>query len=209
MSQSVSVEDGVYRVRTNNLCAGFVIQGGKVVACAPILRRQFSYWLRQAKWIAPMPVIFSEKGGRHSTIHHWPSNFFIEPDGTHVEGEFQAEKYRLAGRPFYIAVVKRKPPAEAKRLGSKRKLKMTEDQIIEWNDKRVDIMLELVRRKFTDHPELAAKLIATGNQELVEDNWWHDNFWGNCTCINCFHSGQNWLGETLMQVRRELHEQIR
>jgi hypothetical protein len=38
------MKDGLYRVRTSYLCAGFVVQGGKVVACAPILRKKLSYW---------------------------------------------------------------------------------------------------------------------------------------------------------------------
>ena len=36
--------DGLYRVTTSYLCAGFVVENGRVVACAPILRRKLSYW---------------------------------------------------------------------------------------------------------------------------------------------------------------------
>ena len=36
--------DGLYRVTTAYLCAGFVVENGRVVACAPILRRKLSYW---------------------------------------------------------------------------------------------------------------------------------------------------------------------
>lgn len=36
--------DGVYQVTTPYLCAGFVVENGKVVACAPILRKKFAYW---------------------------------------------------------------------------------------------------------------------------------------------------------------------
>lgn len=36
--------DGLYRVTTSYLCAGFVIEGGLVTACAPILRKKLSYW---------------------------------------------------------------------------------------------------------------------------------------------------------------------
>jgi hypothetical protein len=47
------MRDGLYRVTTPYLCAGFVIRGGHVVACAPILRRKIARWLRRAVWIAP------------------------------------------------------------------------------------------------------------------------------------------------------------
>lgn len=36
--------DGLYRVVTPKLCAGFVVRGGRVISCAPILRRRLAYW---------------------------------------------------------------------------------------------------------------------------------------------------------------------
>lgn len=41
--------DGLYRVTTSYLCAGFVIADGRVVMCAPILRRRLPYWRTIAK----------------------------------------------------------------------------------------------------------------------------------------------------------------
>jgi hypothetical protein len=38
-------EDGLYQITTHYLCAGFVIQAGRVIACAPILRRRLEYWI--------------------------------------------------------------------------------------------------------------------------------------------------------------------
>jgi len=35
------VRDGLYQVTVGSLCAGFVIEGGKVVRCAPVLRKAF------------------------------------------------------------------------------------------------------------------------------------------------------------------------
>lgn len=36
--------DGLYRVRTPYLCAGFVVKNGRVVYCAPVLRNRLPYW---------------------------------------------------------------------------------------------------------------------------------------------------------------------
>jgi hypothetical protein len=44
----LTLPDGLYRVTTPTLCAGFEIRGGVVVECAPILRRKLSYWMRHA-----------------------------------------------------------------------------------------------------------------------------------------------------------------
>jgi hypothetical protein len=38
------MKDGLYRVTTKYLCAGFVIEQEKVVLCAPILRKKLAYW---------------------------------------------------------------------------------------------------------------------------------------------------------------------
>ncbi len=47
------MKDGLYRVTTSYLCAGFIVRGGVVVECAPILKKRLSYWLTKAVWIAP------------------------------------------------------------------------------------------------------------------------------------------------------------
>lgn len=91
-------------------------------------------------------------------------------------------------------------PGKAKRLG--RKVVMRDD----WEFEKVHVMLKLVRKKFEQNHDLAEKLIATGTATLIEGNNWHDNFWGDCSCIKgvCLLTGQNMLGKILMLVREEL-----
>lgn len=93
-------------------------------------------------------------------------------------------------------------PAESKVSG--RKLHLRPD----WDEVRDQIMYEIVLAKFTQNPDLKAKLLATGDEEIIEGTTgWHDNYWGNCECINCKDiPGQNHLGQTLMRVRQELQE---
>lgn len=38
------MKDGLYRVTTLYLCAGFIIENGIVTHCAPILKAKFNYW---------------------------------------------------------------------------------------------------------------------------------------------------------------------
>lgn len=40
--------DGLYRVTTPYLCAGFVVARGRVTTCAPILRKKLAYWMTRA-----------------------------------------------------------------------------------------------------------------------------------------------------------------
>lgn len=40
---------GLYRVETPYLCAGFVVEDGRVTECAPILRKRLAHWLAVAE----------------------------------------------------------------------------------------------------------------------------------------------------------------
>jgi len=69
----------------------------------------------------------------------------------------------------------------------------------DWEEVKLPIMEEIVRAKFEQNKDLAEKLIATGDEELVEGNYWRDCFWGVCN-----GQGENHLGKILMQIRAEL-----
>jgi len=74
----------------------------------------------------------------------------------------------------------------------------------DWDNIKYNLMLKLVRIKFKNN-NLKKLLINTGNEELIEGNYWHDNIWGDCNCDKCKNiNGQNWLGKILMQVRNEI-----
>lgn len=46
------LKDGLYQVTTSYLCAGFVVEGGRVIECAPILRRKLGYFMSIARRIS-------------------------------------------------------------------------------------------------------------------------------------------------------------
>lgn len=76
----------------------------------------------------------------------------------------------------------------------------------DWDDMKLQVMESLLRRKF-QIPDLRAKLLATGDAYLEETNYWHDNFWGRCSCNKCRSiEWQNNLGKLLMEIRAELKE---
>ena len=49
------MRDGTYQVTTKHFVAGFVIKAGKLIACAPILKRNFLFWAKLAKKVPEMP----------------------------------------------------------------------------------------------------------------------------------------------------------
>ena len=94
-------------------------------------------------------------------------------------------------------------PGKAKALGKKIQLRP------DWDNVKADVMRAVIRAKFTQHPELTNWLIATGYEELVEGNYWHDNFFGDCRCPACRDNpGLNMLGKILME-EREYQKKVR
>lgn len=66
-------------------------------------------------------------------------------------------------------------------------------------------MYEIVLAKFEQNIGLRDRLLAAGDAELVEGNYWHDNYWGQRSCPRCINAIRfNQLGKTLMRVRTEL-----
>ena len=98
------------------------------------------------------------------------------------------------------------------------------DLVKVFRDKQLKIMLDLLRLKFRNNPELANKLVATYPRMIMEGNVWNDRYWGatipkqkHCHLSDSgeleklyeefpqyFYVGQNYLGRLLMKVRDEL-----
>ena len=130
------------------------------------------------------------------------SNFYpvtVTLDGEQyaaVEDAFQAAKTLDMKQRRLIQLCQ--TPAEARKCG--RRVTLRPD----WNEIKLDVMLQLLRQKFS-RPDLKALLLATEDAVLIEGNTHHDNFWGNCTCKRCAEiEGENHLGKLLMQVREEM-----
>lgn len=119
-----------------------------------------------------------------------------------TEAAFQASKTLDISERERIA---RMSPSDAKKAG--RALSLRPD----WEEVKDKVMYDVCLAKFTMNSSLRLKekLLATGNEELVEGNTWHDNYWGNCSCNKCKNTpGRNQLGKTLMRIRDELRKEV-
>jgi ribA/ribD-fused uncharacterized protein len=89
---------------------------------------------------------------------------------------------------------------EAKKRGSKLAIRS------DWENIKISVMESLLRQKFLHGTNYRLMLDSTKGIELIEGNWWHDNFWGECYCGEkeaCKNGGKNHLGKLLMQIRDE------
>jgi ribA/ribD-fused uncharacterized protein len=113
-----------------------------------------------------------------------------------TEHYFQAQKF--AGTAHEEPLRLAKSPMIAARMGRSRERPLRSD----WEAVKDDIMREALRAKFTQHPALRSLLLETGNAELVEHTR-NDAYWGN----GGDGSGQNRLGQLLMELRENLRTQ--
>ena len=93
------------------------------------------------------------------------------------------------------AIANCRTPGQAKRMG--RRVALRPD----WEDIKEAVMLEGLCLKFADE-QLADWLLETGDEELVEGNWWGDTTGGGCNGV-----GENKLGKLLMKVRDMIREE--
>lgn len=147
-----------------------------------------------------MEIRFSKTDKRYGCF----SNFYpckVEFDGIvyqNSEAAWQAQKTLAKHKRMEFAQM---TSSNAKRAG--RLVTLRED----WEKVKYDLMVAVLKAKFTQNEELGEVLKSTGDATIVENTTgWHDNLWGSCSCPRCDGiTGQNLLGKALMQVRGELN----
>jgi ribA/ribD-fused uncharacterized protein len=127
------------------------------------------------------------------------SNFAPYPfsDGSKIwptsEHYFQAQKFLVPEIQEKIRQIA--SPMDAVLEGRNRQNPLRPD----WEEIKDKVMLQALRMKFSQHPEIAKELLSTGEAIIIEhtrnDAYWADSGDG---------SGKNKLGLLLIQVREEL-----
>lgn len=136
--------------------------------------------------------------------YRWLSNFWEVPIAFNGRSYATTEHlYQAFKTNDYTArelIINAETPNRAKRLGAKAVIR--ED----WENVKISVMFQATLLKFTQHSEMHRKLMETDDNEIIEFNSWHDNFWGVCFCEKCGSAlGSNNLGLTLMHVRKKLN----
>jgi ribA/ribD-fused uncharacterized protein len=151
--------------------------------------------------VAPLSDQYSDASlGRINSFegpYRFLSNFYpaeIEFEGmTYPSVEHAYQSAKTLDREIRKQIAAIADPGDAKRMGRAQQVRA------DWEEVKFDVMETCVRYKFTHHPELKEKLLATGNAYLEEGNTWKDRIWGVYQ-----GQGENRLGKILMKVRNEL-----
>ncbi len=132
------------------------------------------------------------------------SNFYpviIEFDGQYyasVEHAYQAAKTTDKElRKIFTINNQTMSASGAKKIGQMLQLRPG------WEQLKIIIMEQLLRQKF-NQPCFKEQLLKTNDEELIEGNNWHDNYYGICYCPKCKGTGENNLGKLLLKIRNEL-----
>jgi ribA/ribD-fused uncharacterized protein len=143
--------------------------------------------------------------------HFWPSTIILDDESwPTVEHYYQAQKsfdpaYRAAIRAAeHPGRVKRlaAPPDAPRRISQQSWFRKTGNKPREeWNAVKLEVMRRADGAKYAQNAELAARLLATGEADLIEDSP-HEPYWG----IGADGMGENWAGRVLMEIRRALRQ---
>jgi ribA/ribD-fused uncharacterized protein len=135
--------------------------------------------------------------------YSWLSNFHLCPV------EFEGVIYPSSENAYQAAKtldLDRRIPFQTYSSGKAKKYGALLEKRPDWDSVRVATMKNILWDKFKRNPDLLEKLLATGDAELTKGVYWHDQFWGNCSCgrPSCQQAGQKRVGRLLMWVREEL-----
>jgi ribA/ribD-fused uncharacterized protein len=123
------------------------------------------------------------------------SNFSSDPVGIFRTAEHAFQAAKTWDSQWFSQIFSASTASKAKELGNKCPLRP------DWNDVRVGIMYGIQKTKFSN-PELKRRLKRVPDEDLIELNERHDNFWGSCTCEKCGNKGKNVLGLLLQIIKR-------
>ena len=110
-----------------------------------------------------------------------------------VEHAFHAQKF--SDPKLREKIIRADSPLVAWQMARKLKAERRED----WNSVKIEILKVIIREKINQHTEVRDALIATGTEDIIEQNP-NDDFWGSGANGN----GQNNTGKILMELRSEL-----
>ncbi|KAF2852896.1 DUF1768-domain-containing protein [Plenodomus tracheiphilus IPT5] len=161
------------------------------------------------------PVYFWRPKDAHGWLGQWhASPFFVEGEKyATAEMWMMVCKARLFGdEDIARQMLNTTSPGTHKALG--RKVKGFKGDV--WDERKLDIVIQGNYHKFTlskDAADLSAKLLATGDRELVEasplDRVWGVGFAPDTAEANRGSWGENLLGKALMSVRTRLREEAK
>jgi ribA/ribD-fused uncharacterized protein len=125
------------------------------------------------------------------------SSFQVEYQGflfQTAEHAYQSMKFIKTNTKLFEKVKNSKSAHDAYKIASKNK----NYRDPEWENKKIQVMKNILENKIDQHPYVLKKLIESGEREIIEDSW-RDPIWG----WGEDKKGQNLLGKLWMELREQ------
>lgn len=136
------------------------------------------------------------------TPHFFLSNFYscsVTYEGiTYPTTEHAYQAAKSLDEDIRMLIMRSPRAADAKKMGGSITLRS------DWSEVKIPIMEELLLAKFSAGSNLEQRLWKTADAPLIEGNYWHDKFWGQCFCHRHNWEGENHLGVLLMEIRSNI-----
>ena len=142
-----------------------------------------------------MAIRFYKEFGELGYLATYSNHGFIK-DGIYYqtsEHYYQSKKFK--NKAVVKKIIKAKTPKEASEIGRDRNNKLRPN----WKLIKNDVMYEAVLYKFLTHKDIQEKLLATGDEEIIEETV-KENYWG----CGPLHDGQNNYGKIMSLVRENI-----
>lgn len=153
---------------------------------------------RGRRGMTTAPIYFYSKSSGFACFSNFYAACFVE-DGVEwptTEAFYQAYKFRGTNEERVTQIRRAFRARDAFYLG-----KDPEWLRPDWESIKLDVMRLALLYKFTQNPHLGQVLVGTLDRQLIEDSP-TDYFWG----CGADQSGQNWLGQLLMELRSLLQQ---
>lgn len=122
------------------------------------------------------------------SAHAVEFNGSVYPTAEHA---YQAQKFK--DPEIKLAILSAKSPMDAKTLANAR---FAKKKSLNWDEKKLDIMKQILSAKLHQHDEVRNFLVSTANS-TIEESSPTDMFWG----VGPDRGGKNMLGKIWMELR--------
>lgn len=145
-----------------------------------------------------MAIKFYKEFGELGYLATYSNHGFYKDDIFYRTSEHYYQSKKFDDPIVVQKIIDAETPKEASNIGRDRNNKLREN----WCLIKNEIMYEAVLYKFMEHADLREKLLATGNEEIIEETT-KENYWG----CGPNYDGTNHYGKILCKVRERLRSE--